>query len=178
MRLVDRADERVVLLNRRRDQVDVDFQARGQHLARVAMAGMIVHHEILREELQHHAVFLQLHARGALDHALHVALLESPARTQVPARRGRWRRARSGRPCRRPPIPPRRRGRRFGFAQRRQDGFGDRLLIGDPAFDPALRFHRARPDQADAAVLQNADHQPRLAAARVESYCVNRFYCH
>ena len=37
---------------------------------------MVVHHEILREELQHHAVFLQLHAGGALHHAVHVALLD------------------------------------------------------------------------------------------------------
>ncbi len=62
MRRVDGADDGVVLLHRGRHQVDVDFQARCQHLSRIAVAGMLIHHEILREELQHHPVFHQLHA--------------------------------------------------------------------------------------------------------------------
>jgi hypothetical protein len=45
--------------------VDVDLQARGEHLARIAVSRMVVHHEILREELQDHAVFHQLHAEPA-----------------------------------------------------------------------------------------------------------------
>ena len=40
-------------------------------------------------------------------------------------------------------------GRRFRLAQRRQDGFRHRLLVGDPALRPALRFGTAaRPRSA------------------------------
>src|ERR1019366_3416620 len=73
---VDGADEGVVLLNGGGDQVDVDFQARGEHFARVMVPGMAVHHEILREELEDHAVFHQLHAGGALHDAPDVGLLD------------------------------------------------------------------------------------------------------
>ena len=47
------------------------------------MAGVIVHHEILREQLQHHAVFLQLHVGGAVHHAVHVALFDLPHMAQL-----------------------------------------------------------------------------------------------
>src|SRR5258708_22435919 len=84
---VDGADDGVVLLNARSDQVNVDFQARGQHPARVAVPGMVVHHEILWEELEHHAVFHQLHAGGALDDTPDVGLLDllHVAKFQYPA---------------------------------------------------------------------------------------------
>ena len=45
-------------------------------------------------------------------------------------------------------------------------------------FTQPCGFDRRRTQKAQAAVFQHADHQPRPAAARVESYCVNRFYCH
>ncbi len=72
---IHRADDGVVFLYGGRNQVDVDFQPRRQHLARIAVPGVVVHHEILREELQDHTVFHQLHPGGPLDHAPHVGLL-------------------------------------------------------------------------------------------------------
>ena len=177
VRGVDGADDGVVLLNGRGDQVDVDFQARGEHLARVAVPGMIVHHEILREELQHHAVFHQLHAGGALDDAPDVGLLDllHVAEFQHAAAVGA---AHGGAAHAHHYRLERARGAAIDLAQRGGHGFGDRLLIGDPPFGPSLRLDGARADEANAAVLQDADHQPRLAAAGVESCCVNRFYCH
>jgi len=66
----------------------------------------------------------------------------------------------------------------IGIAQRGGHRFGDGLLVGNPPFGPALRLHGARSHEAYAVVFQNTDHQPRLAAAGVESRCVNRFDCH
>ena len=70
------------------------------------------------------------------------------------------------------------RGAAIDLAQRGVYRLSNRLLIGNPPLGPSLRFDGARADEANAAVLQDADHQPRLAAAGVESCCVNRFYCH
>ena len=46
------------------------------------------------------------------------------------------------------------------------------------ALEPALGIGGGAPQEAQAAFLQNANHQARCAAARVESNCVNRFPCH
>ena len=54
-------------------------------LARIVEAGMIVHHEILRQELQDHAVFLQLHAHGALHGAIDVLLGDLARTAHIPA---------------------------------------------------------------------------------------------
>ena len=118
------------------------------------MAGVIVHHEILREELQHHAVFHQLHARGAVDHAVHVALLDLPhvAEFEDAAAVGAAHRGAAHADHRR---FHRRRRRCFGLAQRRATcDSADGLLVGDPALHPALRLDGARAQKADAAVLQ------------------------
>ena len=126
--------------------MNVDFQARGQHLARVAVAGMIVHHEILREELQHHAVFLQLHAGGAVHHAVTSRLLDLPHVAQfhhaaaIGAAHGGAAHAHHHGFDRDP-------RRSFGLAQRGGHGFRDRLLIGDPPFGPALRLDGARAEK-------------------------------
>src|ERR1035437_2073390 len=174
---VDGADEGVVLLNGGGDQVDVDFQARGEHFARVTVPGMAVHHEILREELQDHAVFHQLHPGGALHNAadvglldlLHVAELEHAAAVGAAhggATHAHYHRLQGAR------------GEGIGIAQRGGHGFGGGLLVGDPPFGPSLRLHGAGSHKANAAVFQDTDHQPRLAAAGVEPRCVNRFDCH
>ena len=42
------------------------------------MARLAIHHEILREQLQNHAVRFQLHMQGAVHHAVHVALIDLP----------------------------------------------------------------------------------------------------
>ena len=157
--------------------MDVDFQARRQHLARIAMARMIVHHEILREQLQHHAVFLQLHARGAVHHAVDVALLDfahvpssTTPRLLAPRTVG-------------PPIPTTADSTETpasASASRSaaRIALRDRPLVGDPALHPTLRFSGRASQEAQAAVLEHADHQPRAAAAHIETHCVNRLCCH
>src|SRR5665811_1585801 len=71
---VDGANDGVVLLYGGGDQVNVDLQARGKHLAWVAVPGVAIDHEILRKELQDHAVFHELNAGSALYDAPHVGL--------------------------------------------------------------------------------------------------------
>ncbi len=45
------------------DDVSVGFEHRAKHLAGIAMPGVIVDHEVLGKQLQHHAVFGQRHTR-------------------------------------------------------------------------------------------------------------------
>jgi len=45
-------------------------------------APLAIPHEILRQHLQNHAVRLQLHAQGAVHHAVYVALFDRPADVQ------------------------------------------------------------------------------------------------
>ena len=128
-----------VLLHRSRDQVDVDFQARRpsscadrdgrddrppRNPAGTAAApcGLPAAARARRGP-----------PRGSRRAA------RSRARGPVRARRGCWRRAPSGRPSRPPPIPPRRRAVASASRKRRQNRFGHRPLIGDPALHPALR---------------------------------------
>ena len=139
------------------------------------MAGMIVHHEILREQLQHHAVFLQLHARGAVHHAVHVALLDlahvpefDDAAAVGAAHRGAAHPddRRFHRDAARPP-PPR--------AAPRESNRPPRVWSAIRPFSQPCDRHRAASQKAHAAVFQHADHHPRLAAARVQSTAYNRF---
>src|SRR5215472_10316431 len=177
MRFVDRTDDRVVFLHRRRDDVNVDFQPRRQHVARIAVPGMVVDHEILREDLQHHAVFHELHAGRPVDHAIDVALLNLARETQFQHA------AAIGAAQRRTAHPHHRRaniglGADFGFVQRGQHARGHGFLIGDAPLQPSLGLGGRRAQETNTAAFQDADHHARLVAAGVESYGVDRFYCH
>jgi hypothetical protein len=74
VRFVDGADDGVVFLHQESD-VNVDLQSRCQHLARIAVVGVIVDHKILREDVQDHAIH-ELYARGARRRAVHIALFD------------------------------------------------------------------------------------------------------
>ena len=175
--LVHRADQRVMLLHRSRHQVDVDFQLRCQHLSGVVVAGVAIHHEILREQLQNHAVRRQLHAGGAVHHSVHVALLDLPQVSQL------HQAAAAGAAHRVAAHPHHHRldgdsGIRLRLVQRCPDGIRHRSLVGDLPLQPAFGRDGGGSQQAHAALLESANHQPCFAAARVETRCVNRFLCH
>ena len=160
VRLVHRAHQGVVLLHRGRHQVDVDFQARRQHFARIAVARMIVHHEILRKHLQDHAVFLQLHARGAVHHAVHVALLDFANVPQFHHAAAIGAAHASG-----PPMPTTADSTETpatasASRKRGQDRVRHGLLVGDPALDPALR---------DSAVAHPRKRRRRSSRAQITS---------
>jgi len=87
MRLIHGRDQAMVFQLRRRDQVHVGFDARGDHAARIAVAGVVVDDEILQAGLQHHAIFVKLHSRGVLDHPRHIAMLDLPPATHFVAAR-------------------------------------------------------------------------------------------
>ena len=171
MGLVHGRDQAIVLLRRRRDQVHIGFDAGGDHAARIAVPGVIVHHEILQTGLQHHAIFVKLHPRGVLDHALHIAMLDLPlapyfdGRPAVGAADGRPAHARHRHFHRRLSHP-------FRFAHRAQNRFRRRSLVGDPALHPAFRFGVRESDQPQPPRLQHTDREPGTKAPGVQPNCV------
>src|SRR5579863_5571452 len=63
----------------------VGFDCRRYHLPRVMEARMIVDHEILGEQLEHHAIILQLDVHGAVDGAIDVPLLDFAGTAKIHA---------------------------------------------------------------------------------------------
>ena len=170
-------DQRSVLLDGRRDQVDVQLQLGADHLARIAMAGMIVHHEILLAELQHHAIFRQLDAQRAVHHAVHVALRDLARTAEVEVAAALWPRTVG------PPTPtttsfncsP---ATRSASRSTQCDALGDRPLVGDHAVRPAPRVDLRVAFQFDAAVLDDADDATGVPAACIEPGGFDDLRCH
>ncbi len=141
------------------------------------MPRVIVHHEILQTGLQHHAVFVELNARGVVDDARHVTMLDLALASHFDGRPA------VGSAYDRSAHAGHRRfhghlGERFRFAHRAQDGVGNRALVGDPALDPALRFCLSKADHAQTRMFQDADRKARIVASGVQADCVNRFPLH
>ena len=175
--LVHRRDQTFVLLHRSGHQVHVGLDARGDHPARIAMPGVIVHHEILQTGLQHHAVFMKLHTRGALDRARHIAMLDL---TLAPHFDGR---TAVGPPYGRPAHARDRRFRdrlrlQLRFAHRPQNRFRRRSLVRYPALHPAFRFGFPESDQPQTRRLQNTHHEPGVETSGVQPRRVIRFLFH
>src|ERR1022692_32546 len=140
VRLVHGAHQGVVFLHRASDYVHIDFEPGRQHLARVAVAGVIVHHEILREQLQEHAVFLQLHAGSAVHHAVDIGLIDFAHVDQLQNAAAVG--AANGGPAEAHDHGfDGGTGGGLGLAQSRQNGSADGALIGDAALQPTLRRH-------------------------------------
>ena len=131
------------------------------------MAGVVVHHEILREQLQHHAVFAELDAQAR-------SIARFTSRCSISRGRPSSMRPRLLAPRTVvPPIPTTAASieicaRRFRLAQHLEHALGDRVLIGDPALHPAARFALAVPQEPQPLVLDQAHHAARAAAAGVE----------
>ena len=137
--------------------------------------GMVVHHEVLREQLEHHAVVHQLHEGGAVDGAVHVALFDLAGRpsSMTPRRVGAAHRGAAH--AHHGGFHGNLRAR-FGLAQRRQRWNRRRAFWSAiRPFDPAVRSHRARAEKAQAAVFEQADHAaasarcPRPVPPRISS---------
>ena len=73
---IDGADEVGVFLGGDGDQKRVGFDGGGHHAAGIVKAGVIVNHEVLREKLEDHTIFLHLDAHGAVHGAVDVALFD------------------------------------------------------------------------------------------------------
>ena len=117
--------------------------------------GLIVDHEILRQQLQHHAVFLQLDVHGAVHGAIDVALFDFAGTPEIHAAAAVG--AARGEPAHAGDHGLDRRLRhRLGFFNRRQHAVRHRLLIRDAALRPALGRHRAVAEQRAAARLPAA----------------------
>src|SRR5581483_6000368 len=145
------------------------YQARCQHVPRIAMAGMIVDHEILWEHLQDHPVLLKLHAGGAVHHPVYIPLLDLARAAKLenaPAVGAADRSAADADDSR----VDGELGALLGLAQGRQNRFGNSGLIGNPALSPAGRRRLAQADQPDLLLFQQAHNAPGAAAARIQSY--------
>ena len=80
---VDRAGQGAVFMRGNGHQMRVGDQPRSHHVARILAVFLIVHHESLRQNVQHHAVFEQLHAHGAVHGAVDVALFDFARARQI-----------------------------------------------------------------------------------------------
>src|SRR5438105_4972196 len=83
MRLMQGASQVIVLLNRARDQMRVRLQPLRHDAARIAVAVLIFHYKVLREQLKHHAVFAKLYLPGAIQRAIDIALLNFPRTAEL-----------------------------------------------------------------------------------------------
>ena len=119
----------------------VGFNLAGNHFARIAVAGMAVHDEVLREHLQDHGAFRQKHALGARHGAVDVALFDgarAPQIVQTAAVGPADSRAHSHHGALHGDL-----GGSLGLPQRGQHAFRDGGLVGDQPLHPALRGHRS-----------------------------------
>src|SRR5215469_6805478 len=146
----------------------VGFQTLAQHAARIAMAGLVLHDEVLREQLQHDTVFAQLHFPRPVERAIYVALLDFTGAPQVNTA------AAVGAANHRAAETHRSRFNgdlsfRLGLTQYAQNAFGHRILVCDTALDPSARPALAVAEEAHMFVLQQANHAACTAAAQVET---------
>ena len=177
MSLVNGADERVVFLLRRCDDVDVGLDRIGEHAARVAMAGMIVDHEVLRKELQDHAVFLKLNFGSALESRVDVGLRDLARTAEFEfAARVRAADGSSTKACCDGFNENLRGG--FGLLNSGEDAVRNGLLIGDAALDPALGFNGSTAEESHAIVFEGANDAASVTAPYIKSYGDERFGAH
>ena len=148
--------------------MDVGFQARADAVVRLAITGAAVEREVLRLDVQDHAIAFEADFGGQFDGVGHIGGVDF-ARTsefiEAAALRaldmhaadadgdGFHRNLRAA----------------FGIGDGGADGFGDGVLIGHAALGPPLRGGEAVAQVADVAVLQRADHAARARTSRIET---------
>jgi hypothetical protein len=78
VRMMDRVDQRLMLVDRRGDHMDVSFQPRADNAFRLPISGAAISVKILRRYLQNDAVFLQADLRCQLYRVIQVARIDFP----------------------------------------------------------------------------------------------------